>query len=149
MPAGIASGQQIRVSGKGGRGLNGGPNGDLYVEVQASDHEFFRRDGNDIHMDVPLSFVDCALGTSIDIPTVYGEVTVDVPEGTQPDQILKLRDRGIKDLRTGHPGNMYIHIKVKTPAHLSRSQKDLLTAFQNQSDKKDSFFQRWKDNFRK
>jgi molecular chaperone DnaJ len=100
-------------------------------------------------MDVPLSFVDCALGTSIDIPTVYGEVSVEVPEGTQPDQILKLRDRGIKDLRTGRPGNMYIHIKVKTPAHLSRSQKDLLTAFQNQSDKKDSFFQRWKDSFRK
>jgi len=149
IPASIASGQQIRVSGKGGRGYNGGPNGDLYVEVQVSDHPYFRRDGNDIHMDVPLSFVDCALGTQIDIPTVYGEVTVGVPEGTQPDQILKLRGRGIKDLRSQKPGDMYIHVKVKTPAHLSRSQRDLLSEFQNQTDKKESFFQRWKDAFRK
>jgi len=149
IPAGIASGQQIRVQSKGQRGLNGGPNGDLFVEVAVTEHEFFQRDGNDIHMDVPLSFVDCALGTEIDIPTVYGEVTVSVPEGTQPDQILKLRGRGIKDLRSQKPGDMYVHVKVKTPAHLSRSQQTLLKEFQSQTDKSDSFFSRWKERFHK
>ena len=95
IPAGINSGQQIRVSGKGGRGNNGGPNGDLYVEVLVNEDPSFRREGNDIHLDVPLSFVDCALGTEIDVPSVYGEVTVAIPEGTQPDQVLKLKGKGI------------------------------------------------------
>lgn len=149
IPAGINAGQQIRVSGKGGRGLNGGPNGDLYVEVLVTAHPFFKRDGDDIHMDVPISFVDCALGTSIDIPTVYGEVSVKVPEGTQPDQILKLKGRGIKNLRTQKPGDMYIHIKVKTPAHLNRSQKDLLMEFQKQNAKENSTFDNWKKTFKK
>ena len=149
IPSGISSGQQVRVSGKGGRGINGGPNGDLYVEILVEAHQDFRRDGNDIHIDVPLSFVDCALGTKIDVPTVYGEVSVTIPEGTQPDQILKLRDRGVKDLRTQKPGDQYIHIKVKTPTKLSRTQKDLLREFQNQSDKSDNVFVKWKSRFRK
>ncbi len=149
IPAGINNGQQIRVSGKGGRGQNGGENGDLYVEVLVEEHSEFRRDGNDIHLDVPLSFVDCALGTKITVPTVYGEVEVVIPEGTQPDQVLKIRDRGIKDLRSGKPGNEYLHIKVKTPVKLSRSQKELLKEFQKQTDKKDSFFDKWKSHFTK
>jgi molecular chaperone DnaJ len=65
--------------------MNGGPNGDLYVEVQVQPHETFKREGNDIHVDVPLSFVDCALGVTIDVPTVYGDVSVEIPEGTQPE----------------------------------------------------------------
>lgn len=149
IPAGINSGQQIRVSGKGGRGVNGGPNGDLYVEVIVADHPQFKRDGNDIHLDVPLSFIDCALGTSIVVPTVYGEVEVKIPEGTQPDQILKLRDRGIRDLHTQKPGSMYIHIKVKTPTNLSKGQKKLLEEFAAQGDKKESIFAKWKGAFRK
>ena len=149
IPAGIANGQQIRVSGKGERGINGGPNGDLYVEVIVNEHRFFRRDGNDIHLDVPLSFVDCSLGAKIDIPTVYEDVTVTLPEGTQPDQILKLKGRGIKDLRSGKPGDMYLHIKVKTPAHLNKMQKDLLKEFQNQSAKEDNIFKKWSDSFSK
>ena len=147
VPAGINNGQQIRVAGKGGRGINGGPNGDLYVEIIVIPHPEFKRDGNDIHVEVPLSFIDCALGTSLDIPTVYGEVSVNVPEGTQPDQILKIKDRGIKDLRTGKPGNMYIHVKVKTPTKLTKTQKDLLKEFQKSEDKKDSFFAKWKAKF--
>jgi molecular chaperone DnaJ len=149
IPAGINAGQQVRVAGKGGRGYNGGPNGDLYLEVVVADHEEFRRDGNDIHLDVPLSFVDCALGTTIVVPTVYGEVSVQIPEGTQPEQILKIRARGVKDLRSGTPGDEYIHIKVKTPTKLSRKQKDLLEDFRNSVDKKDSLFERWKSRFSK
>ena len=147
VPAGINNGQQIRVAGKGGRGINGGPNGDLYVEIVVAPHAEFKRDGNDIHVEVPLSFIDCALGITIDIPTVYGEVNVTIPEGTQPDQILKIKDRGVKDLRSGKPGNMYIHIKVKTPSKLNKSQKELLKEFQAQEDKKENVFTKWKSKF--
>jgi molecular chaperone DnaJ len=147
IPAGINNGQQVRVTGKGGRGSNGGPNGDLYIEVQIQPHNLFRRDGNDIHVDVPLSFVDCALGASVDVPTVYGEVTVDVPSGTQPDQILKLRGKGVKDLRSGKPGDEFIHVKVTTPTNLSQSEKDLLSEFQRQeNEKKASQGSKWWKN---
>ncbi|MCI2111324.1 MAG: molecular chaperone DnaJ [Bacilli bacterium] len=146
IPAGINNGQQIRVSGKGQRGVNGGPNGDLYVEVIVQPSDTFRREGNDIHIDVTLSFVDCALGTSIDVPTVYGIVTMDVPSGTQPNQILKLRERGVKDLRSGRPGSEFVHIQVKTPTNLTEGEKTLLKEFQSQeSHKKSGPFQRWKE----
>lgn len=149
VPAGINSGQQIRVAGKGGRGINGGPNGDLYVEVIVSDHSVFKRDGNDIHVDVPLSFVDCALGTTIEVPTVYGEVEVRIPEGTQPDQVLRIKEKGIKDLHTGRPGNQYVHVKVKTPTNLTKAQRKLLEEFSGQTDKNDSIFARWKKAFKR
>ena len=113
IPAGINAGQQIRVRGKGERGVNGGENGDLYLEIVIVPHEFFRRDGNDIHIDIPLSFVDAALGKKIDVPTVYGEVEVEVPAGSQPNQILRLKGRGIKDMRKGTPGDQYIHLQIK------------------------------------
>jgi molecular chaperone DnaJ len=144
IPAGINSGQQIRVTGKGSRGYNGGPCGDLYVEVQIEPDPVFKRDGNDVHIDVDLTFVDCSLGTKIDVPTVYGDVTVDVAEGTQPDQILKLRGRGIKDLRTGKPGDEYIHLKVKTPTRLSAKEKDLLKQFQESRKQSDRGFFKWR-----
>lgn len=136
IPAGINNGQQVRVLGKGGRGVNGGPNGDLYVEIQVQESPLFRRDGNDIHVDVPLSFVDCALGASIEVETVYGTINVDIPEGTQPKQVLKLRGHGVKDLRSGKPGDEYLHVEVKTPSNLSNSEKDLLREFKKQEDAK-------------
>lgn len=142
IPAGINNGQQIRVAGKGSRGYNGGASGDLYVEVQIQPHEKFRRDGNDVHLDLDLSFVDCALGAKVDVDTVYGPVTVTIPDGTQPDDVLKLRDRGIKDLRTQKPGSEFLHIKVKTPTGLSETQKDLLRQFQAEEGNKKKGF-RW------
>ncbi|MBQ4255551.1 MAG: molecular chaperone DnaJ [Bacilli bacterium] len=149
IPAGINAGQQIRVSGKGRRGLNGGPNGDLYVEVLVQEHTFFRRDGNDIHLDVPLSFIDCALGKKIEVPTVYGSATLQIPEGTQPDTVLKLRGYGIKDLRTQRPGDEYIHIKVPTPTKLNRAQKELLNKFNESFPNGDTPFEKWKERFKK
>ena len=134
------------MAGKGERGRNGGPNGDLFVEVLVADHPYFKRNGNDVHLEVPLSFVSCALGTSIDVPTVYGEVSVNIPEGTQPDQILKIKGRGIKDLRTGVPGDEYLHIKVQTPTKLSKAQKQLLNEFQANS-KGESAYEKWKARF--
>ena len=149
IPAGINNGQQVIVKGKGGRGINGGPNGDLIVEVRIAPHEVFRRDGNDIHIDVPISFVDCALGTTIVVPTVYGESEVRVPEGAQPEQIFKLKERGVKDIHTGRPGNQYIHFKVKTPVNLTKTQKKLLEEFAAQSDKGESIFAKWKKAFKR
>lgn len=129
IPAGISNGQQIRLAGKGDRGVNGGENGDLYVEVQVKNHPQFRREGDDIHIDVTLSFIDAALGDEIEVDTVYGKYKIDVPAGTQPDTILKMRGKGVKNLRTQNPGDQYLHIKLKTPEKLSRTQKELLEQF--------------------
>lgn len=148
IPAGINEGQQIRVKGKGERGVNGGENGDLYVEIKIDPDKTFRRDGNDIHIDLALGFADAALGTKIDVPTVYGTVTVDVPAGTQPDAILKLKGKGVKDLRSGRPGDQYLHVKIQTPTNLSRTQKDLLTQFKKEEDEKKKS-SGWKGFFRK
>ncbi|MCQ2752863.1 MAG: molecular chaperone DnaJ [Bacilli bacterium] len=148
IPAGINSGQQIRLSGKGARGSNGGPNGDLYLEIQVQDHPNFKRDGNDIHIKIPLSFVDAALGTSIDVPTVYGEVSLTIPAGSQPTQIFKLKGRGVKDWRTATPGDQYVHLDIKTPTSLSKEQKNLLKEFKEQEGN-DNWFTRFKSAFKR
>ena len=136
IPAGINNGQQVRVKGKGERGINGGENGDLYIEVRIKKDPIFTRDGNDIHMELELSFVDCALGASLDVQTVYGSVEVSIPAGTQPNQILKLKGQGVKDLRTGRPGDQFLHVKVTTPTNLSSTEKDLLRQFQKEEQAK-------------
>jgi len=148
IPAGINEGQQIRLAGKGARGSNGGPNGDLYIEVAVDKHSSFTRDGNDIHLSVPLSFVDLALGTEIDVPTVYGTVDLKIPSGTQPDQVFKLKGKGVKDMRNGYYGDQYVHIDVKTPTGLNRKQKDLLNQFKEESGS-DTWFNRFKNAFRR
>jgi len=148
IPAGINEGQQIRLQGKGERGRNGGPNGDLYLEIVIEKHNSFKRDGNDIHLTVPLSFVDASLGTEIDIPTVYGTVSLKIPSGSQPNQVFKLKGKGIKDMRTSTPGDQYVHLDIKTPENLSRRQKELLTEFQKESGS-DSWFSRFKKAFRR
>ncbi len=129
IPAGINDGQQVRISGKGERGVNGGENGDLYVEINVKDHPTFRRDGDDIHMDVTMSFIDAALGDEIQVDTVYGPVSVQIPSGTQPDAILKLKGKGVKNLRSKAPGDMYLHMKLKTPEKMTRTQKELLEQY--------------------
>lgn len=149
IPAGINEGQQIRIQGKGERGVNGGDNGDLYLEIVIAPHKFFRRDGNDIHIDVPISFVDATLGKKIDVPTVYGDVEVDIPAGTQPNQILRLKGRGIKDMRKGTPGDQYLHMQIKTPTKISKEQKKLLEDFQAKENKSDSFFAKFKEAFKR
>ncbi|MCR4561641.1 MAG: molecular chaperone DnaJ [Bacilli bacterium] len=140
IPAGISSGQQIRISGKGGRGINGGENGDLYIEVNVAPHRLFRREGNDIHINQTLSFVDCALGCKVNIETVYGSMEVEIPAGTQPGGTLKVRGSGVKDMRSGRPGDEYIHVIVETPTNLSKTQKELLEKFKEEEEKKGSSF---------
>lgn len=150
IPAGINAGQQIRVKGKGSRGINGGDNGDLYLEMIINPHEHFKRDGNDIHIDIPLSIIDITLGTKIDVPTVYGDVEVTVPAGTSPTAVLLLKGKGVKDLRTQMPGNEYIHLKVETPQKLNNEQRELLEKFRDSLNKtQESVFSKFKKIFKK
>ncbi|MFA5481084.1 MAG: molecular chaperone DnaJ [Bacilli bacterium] len=149
VPPGINSGQQIRLQGKGGRGVNNGPNGDLFIEIMINDHAHFKRDGNNIHISIPISFVDAALGTTIEVPTVYGDVEVNVPSGTQPDNILKLKGKGIKDMRTGNPGDQFIHLEIKTPRNLSKKQKELLDSFRSLEGGSESVFAKFRKSFDK
>ena len=147
--AGINNGQQIRVQGMGERGVNGGQNGDLFVEVNVKPHQYFKRDGNDIHLSMPIDFVDAILGTSVDIPTVYGEATLNIPSGTQPGQIFRMKGQGVKDLRSGRPGDQYVHLDIKMPTSLNKQQKDLLTQYRDLGKKDDSLLAKFKKMFKK
>ena len=147
IPAGINTGQQIRISGKGERGDLGGPNGDLYLEISINTHPHFNREGNDIHLEIPISFVDATLGVTLDIPTVYGDVSLMIPAGTQPDKVLKVKGKGVKDLRGQAPGDQYIHLKIETPTNLSKKQKDLLESFRS-DEQQETSFKKFKKFFR-
>ena len=147
--AGINSGQQIRVTGMGERGSNGGENGDLYVEVIVKEHQYFKRDGNDIHINVPIDYVDAILGTTVDVPTVYGDASLSIPAGTQPNQVLRMRGQGIKDLRSGKPGDQYIHLDIKMPTTINREQKELLTKLRDTTKDSDRLINKFKRMFKK
>ncbi len=129
IPAGIDDGMRIRSSGNGEPGVNGGPSGDLYVEVHIKEHPVFQREGEDLHCEMPISFIDAALGGEIEVPTLSGKASFDIPEGTQSGRVFRLRSKGIKSLRTALPGDLYIHVQVETPVKLNDTQKDLLRKF--------------------
>ena len=147
IPAGINSGQQVRVSGYGERGENGGPNGDLYIEIRVKSHKFFVRDGNNIYVKVPVSCVDAVLGTKIDVPTCNGDVSLTIPPGTQPGQQLRIKGYGVKDLRSSNVGDQYVEIEVEIPKKLSKAEKELYEKL-SVEDKKESVFERFKKNFK-
>lgn len=146
VPAGIVSGQQLRVSGKGERGINGGPQGDLFIEIVVSSHKFFTRQGNDIHITIPISAVDATLGTVIDVPTVHGDVSLTVPAGTQANTKFRLKDKGGIDLRSGRKGDQYVEVKLEIPTKLSKSDKELYEKLREV--KGDSVFDRFKKAFK-
>ena len=149
IPAGINNGQQIRKQGYGERGANGGPNGDFYVEIIVKPHDHFKREGNNIHIDVPLDVFDACLGVDLDVPTVYGDKTITIPAGTQPGQILRMKGCGVKDLRTGKPGDQFVHLDLKVPTSLSREQKELLTKAKYSAKENESWFSKFKKAFKK
>ena len=147
IPVGINNGQQIRLQGMGGAGTNGGEHGDLYIEISIKPHPFFQRERNDIHLEVPIDFVDAILGTKIEVPTVNGNVLLTIPEGTQPGQTLRMRGQGIKDLRTGKPGDQYVHLDIKSPTSLNRKQREVLQQYKENSKESDSPYYKFKKNF--
>ncbi|MGZ5252522.1 MAG: molecular chaperone DnaJ, partial [Caldimonas sp.] len=126
IPAGINEGMRIRSSGNGEPGPNGGPNGDLYIEIRIKPHDIFERDGDDLHCTVPVAMTSAALGGSIEVPTLGGKAEIELPEGTQHGKTFRLRGKGIKGVRSSYPGDLYCHVSVETPIKLTEHQRKLL-----------------------
>ncbi|MBU5213471.1 MULTISPECIES: molecular chaperone DnaJ [Heyndrickxia] len=153
IPAGVDDGQQLRVSGQGEPGINGGPAGDLYVVFHVKEHEFFERDGDDIYCEVPLTFSQAALGDEIEVPTLHGKVKLKVPSGTQTGTKFRLRGKGVPNVRGYGVGDQHIHVKVVTPTKLTEKQKQLLREFSEISgtipdEHNESFFDKMKRAFK-
>ncbi len=126
IPAGIDDGMRIRSTGNGEPGSNGGPPGDLYIEIRIKKHEIFEREGDDLHCAVPISFTIAALGGEIEVPTLAGKAAIDIPDGTQAGKQFRLRGKGIKGVRSSYPGDLYCHVTVETPVKLTEHQRKLL-----------------------
>ena len=126
IPAGIDDGMRIRSAGNGEPGRNGGPAGDLFIEIRVKRHELFERDGDDLHCKVPVSVTTAALGGEIEVPTLAGKAAIDIPEGTQHGKQFRLRGKGIKGVRSSYPGDLYVHVDVETPVKLTEHQRKLL-----------------------
>lgn len=153
VPQGVNEGQRLKISGGGQAGERGGPPGDLYVYVGIKPHKIFTRQDIDVHCEVPISFVQAALGAKIEAPTIDGKVDLTIPEGTQSGTVLKIRGKGIPVLRGDGRGDEYVRIKVLTPKNLTSRQRKLLREFEdNGSDSKNnpekkSFFDKLKELF--
>ena len=150
IPAGVETGQQIRLAGQGEAGFNGGPYGDLYVVVNVEPSDRFERDGSTIYYKLDLNFVQAALGDTVHVPTVHGDVDLVIPEGTQTGKKFRLRGKGAPSLRGGAMGDQYVSVNVVTPTGLNDKQKEALQAFAEASDlkvnpKKKGFFDKVKD----
>jgi len=126
IPAGINEGMRIRSVGNGEPGTNGGPAGDLYIEIRIKQHEIFERDGDDLHCTVPVPLTLATLGGGITVPTLAGKAEIDLPEGTQHGKTFRLRGKGIKGIRSSYPGDLYCHITVETPVRLTEHQRKLM-----------------------
>jgi molecular chaperone DnaJ len=126
IPPGINEGMRIRSAGNGEPGTNGGPAGDLYIEIRIKPHDIFERDGDDLHCTVPVGLTTAALGSSIEVPTLGGKAEIELPEGTQHGKTFRLRGKGIKGVRSSYPGDLYCHISVETPVKLTEYQRKLL-----------------------
>ncbi|MCZ2327986.1 molecular chaperone DnaJ [Bartonella sp. F02] len=153
IPAGIEDGTRIRLSGEGDAGIRGGPSGDLYIFLSIKPHEFFQRDGADLHCRVPISMITAALGGEFEVSDLEGvKVRVKVPEGTQNGHQFRLKGRGMTILRQQARGDLYIHITIETPQNLTQEQRELLQKFDKLSNHENSpqshgFFARMKEFF--
>jgi molecular chaperone DnaJ len=130
IPQGVDQDDRIRLAGEGEPGVNGGPAGDLYVVMNIKPHPVFSRDAADLHCEMPISFATAALGGSVDIPTLDGKAQIRIPPETQSGQTFRLRNKGIKPVRGSTPGDLYCHVAIETPVHLTARQKDLLREFE-------------------
>jgi molecular chaperone DnaJ len=129
IPAGIDSGQRIRIYSEGDAGLRGGESGDLYIVCHVKPHEIFERRGNDIYCEVPISFATAALGGQITVPVLNGQEKIDIPEGTQSGTSFRLRDKGLPDPNGRGRGHQYVLVHVQVPTRLTGDQKQLLKQF--------------------
>lgn len=136
IPGGVDNGSRLRLTGEGEPGIQGGPPGDLYVFIHVEPHDFFEREGTHVVCRISISFIQAALGDSVQVPTLDGEKALEIPKGTQPGEIFRFRGEGIPSLRDGKRGDQVIQVLVKTPTHLSKKQESLLREFQKLESKK-------------
>lgn len=153
IPAGVDNGSRLRVGGEGEAGVKGGPSGDLYVYLYVKPHKFFERDGTTVLCEVPINIVQATLGAEIKVPTLDGQVTMKVPEGTQPGRVMRLKGKGIPSLRGGSRGDQLVRMKVVVPTRLTEKQKDALQKFadiskDNINPEEKSFLNKVKDFFK-
>ena len=150
IPAGVSDGMSMRLEGKGYAGYNGGPNGDLYIHVRVRKHEEFQREGDDIYLEVPISITQAVLGDNIDIPTVYGNVSLKIPAGTQSHTKFRLKGKGAKNVRTKINGDQYVVVIIQTPTSLSSEEKSLYEQIAKVEGKKgESVWEKFKKKFTK
>jgi molecular chaperone DnaJ len=152
IPAGVDSGSRLRSAGNGEAGLRGGPAGDLYVVLHVRPHQIFQRDGEDLLCEVPVNFVQAALGAEIQVPTLDGKTNIRIPAGTQPGAMFRLKGKGIKNLQGYGFGDLHVRINVEVPSHLSAAQRAKLEEFAqlcngNESPMSQSFFEKAKSLF--
>ncbi|MBQ8727515.1 MAG: molecular chaperone DnaJ [Oscillospiraceae bacterium] len=153
IPAGINDGQAIRLSGQGNNGVNGGPSGDVLLTVSVRPDPIFIREDYDIHVDIPITFAQAALGDEITVPTIDGKVKYNIAEGTQTGTVFRLRGKGVKKLNSSSRGDQYVKVYVEVPSKLSKKQKDALKAFEETLEddknytKRNGFFEKIKDMF--
>jgi molecular chaperone DnaJ len=129
VPAGVSTGDRIRLGGEGEAGRNGGPAGDLYIEMNVKPHPIFEREGDDLSCEVPVSFATAVLGGSVKVPTLEGDVSLKIPAETQSGRVFRLRDKGVKPVRGGDRGDLFCRVVVETPVNLSSDQRELLKQF--------------------
>ena len=127
IPSGVDTGNRLRISGKGEAGTNGGPNGDLYLEFVVDTHKFYERDGNDIYLEVPLTVTEAILGCKKEIPTLYGNIKLTIPAGSDSGDKHRIKGKGVDNANSFGKGDMYVILKVKNPKKLSKTQKELLS----------------------
>lgn len=139
IPAGVDEGNQLRLSGKGEAGINGGPNGDIYIEFSVGNHQLYKRNEDDIYLDLPITITEAILGTKKEVPTLYGNINLVIPAGSQNGDKHRLKGKGVENVSTKRKGDMYITLKIVMPEKISRDQKKLLeqlakTGLDNNSD---------------
>ena len=137
IPAGVDTGSRLRMQGEGEAGPNGGPAGDLYIYIKVKPHKLFKREEDDILCDYEISFTQAALGDEVEVPTLEGKVSLNIPEGTQGGTTFRLRGRGFPRLRGYGRGDQHVKIKVVTPTHLNAEQKELLKKLDSDYQKKE------------
>lgn len=129
VPAGVDNGDRIRLSGEGEAGENGGPAGDLYVQISVREHKIFQRDGSDLYCEVPIALTSASLGGELDVPTLNGRVKLKIPAETQTGKMFRLRGKGVKSVRSSSTGDLMCRVVLETPVNLTKQQKELLQKF--------------------
>ncbi len=147
IPAGIDNNMSLRMAGYGEGGINGGPAGDLYLRFKVRPHKVFNRSGDNILLEVPISFTQATLGDQIEVPTIYGDVKLKIPQGTQSGTILRMRDRGVMNVNTGRKGDQLVKVNIETPKNLTKAQIDALKAF-DALESKETPWEKFKNMFK-